>query len=144
MYRDWPVHAKNVDVLAYAAVDAMAKQCDPDLLIKWTDRQNWLSNADGRYDAVDEHAQRHWHEDLPPATAAVTDEQFEAFKKVGFVKRVVPERVRARCRVFLNPENILDDLKHRLRGITHSFDINNTFLDVGYLRLMSLPMSPGR
>ena len=139
---DWKVHAKNVGILSRNDFRATSVETcvDVEAVRNWNNQEMWLTNADKRYSIVADYADKHWCDPFPRAVADITEEQFDTFTKVGFLAAIKgPETVRARCRVFLNPEHIDDVEKRRLRGITHGFDMNNAYWDgVGYLKLMSL------
>ena len=147
-YFNWPLHAKPVDVMDQEVVHRLAAEAGGELYAIWKERHNWLTNGDGRYAPVAAHARDHWFDEWPKAKASMSAEHFATFTKVGFVDgpHVVNMidngkklwRPLARCRVFLNPENVLDPIKYRLRGLTHTYDFNNTYTSVGYLALMGL------
>ena len=136
LYAGWPLHAKAVWLINMEVMAGFALAVDRPLREEWAQRKPWLDNADGRYAPVERHCSEHWDDEWPRPIADVTKVQFDKFKEVGFVRKVHPHNVKARCRIFLNPEYATSG--NRLRGITHTYDFNNTFDSVGYLRLMTL------
>ena len=135
-YAGWPLHAKEVWLIDMEVMDGFALGVDRTLREEWEQRKPWLDNSDGRYAPVAKHCSDHWDDEWPRPIADINKVQFDKFNSVGFVRKVDPHNVKARCRIFLNPEYATSGV--RLRGITHTYDFNSTFESVGYLRLMTL------